>query len=79
MQTSNRAHVCTPGRVPILGDLVLESEAQATTAKHRAPITLDGPYPKRLRRVVRARRTWGVALVVIALTLAWHGLRHFMG
>nr|WP_315540141.1 hypothetical protein [uncultured Comamonas sp.] len=47
--------------------------------KHHVPITLDGPYPKRIRRMVRARRTWGVALVLIALALLWHGLPHFMG
>lgn len=47
--------------------------------KHHVPITLDGPYPKRLRRVVRARRTWGVALVAVALALLWQGLPHFMG
>jgi hypothetical protein len=43
--------------------------------KRSIPITLDGPYPKRLRRVVRARRTWGVALVAVVLAVLWH----FMG
>ena len=83
MQTATSAHVCTPGRVPIVGDLVLESEAQATTSKHKAPITLDGPYPKRSRRVTRALRTWrvGLALVIVTLlvTCTWQSLRHFMG
>ncbi len=51
--------------------------------KHHVPITLDGPYPKRIRRsrvarirrVVRARRTWAFALAAAALTVLWH----FMG
>jgi len=51
--------------------------------KHHVPITLDGPYPKRIRcsrvnrirRVVRARRTWAFALVAAVLALLWH----FMG
>lgn len=47
--------------------------------KHHVPITLDGPYPKRIRRMVRARRTWGVALVLAALALLWHVLQRFMG
>ena len=47
--------------------------------KHPVPITLDGPYPKRLRRVVRARRTWAAALVAVAAALLWHGLPHFLG
>lgn len=79
MNTATTPRRNTPGRVPILGDLVLADEATAHPIAHKVPITLDGPYPKRLRRVVRARRTWSVALVVIAVTLSLHGLRHFMG
>ncbi|MDH0049653.1 hypothetical protein [Comamonas terrigena] len=40
--------------------------------KHHAPITLDGPYPKRTRRVARALRTWGFALVAVVVALLWH-------
>lgn len=48
--------------------------------KHHAPITIDGPYPKRCRRVTRALRTWRVALALVALALlgspAWQVLQH---
>ena len=40
--------------------------------KRSIPITLDGPYPKRIRRVVRARRTWAFALAAVVLALLWH-------
>ncbi len=40
--------------------------------KRSIPITLDGPYPKRIRRVVRARRTWGLALVAVVVALLCH-------
>ena len=51
--------------------------------KRSVPITLDGPYPKgirrsrvaRIRRVVRARRTWALALTAVAVALLWR----FMG
>lgn len=51
--------------------------------KRSVPITLDGPYPKgirrsrvaRIRRAVRARRTWAFALAASVLAVLWH----FMG